>query len=449
MYVKIKKTTLIVFSVLAGLTVAGLCAGVIAMDVMRKNQQSRYEMEVAAGWRQSVAELAGALSDLEIDLQKGLYASGSYQTVSWAAQVFSEAGAARTALETLPVYELRLESTETFLNQVGEYTLEMARKQLRGETLSESEEKTLKTLALRSQELADEVLMMSEKISDENPDYQEMQELLLPSEEGEDKTEFESLEDIFSGDAPLTYDGEHSAWRETRTSDWLKSLKEVPKEQLKALSAKYLSVKEGELTEESRFDTPFPFREYRNGDTVVAVTEGGGMLYGLSKLRQVSESKLSVEDALTFGGEGLAELGYEHMEPVSWQSAENTLTAVYVLRQDGVLVYSDRITVTMALDNGEIMTLNAVEYLLAHDPNRDLSTVVTREDALQTLRDDLVVESTDLVSVPGGDGSEEVCWQFTVHNDTETRVLVFVNANTKVEEEILILVEDEDRRTAI
>ncbi len=449
MYVKIKKTTLIVFSVLAGLTVLGLCAGVIVMDTVRKNQRSRYEAEVAAGWRQSVAELAGALSDLETDLQKGLYASGNYQTVSWAAQVFSEAGAARTALEALPVYELRLEGTETFLNQVGEYTLEMARKQLRGESLTDSEESSLKTLALRSRELADEVLMMSEKIADENPGYEEMQQLLLPSEEGENKTEFESLEDIFSGDKPLTYDGEHSAWRETRTSRWLSTLKEVSKDHLKSLAAKYLSVKEADLTEESRFDSPFAFREYRNGDLSAAVTEGGGMLYGLRKLREVTESKLSVEDALTFGGEGLAELGYEHMEPVSWAVAENTLTAVYVLRQEGVLVYSDRITVTMALDNGEIMTVNAVEYLLAHEPKRDLSTVVTREEALQVLRDDLVVESADLVSVPAGDGSEAVCWQFTVHDDTETRVLIFVNGNTKVEEEILILVEDDDRRTAI
>ncbi len=449
MYVKMKKTTLIVFSVLAGLTVFGLCAGLIAVNTMRKNQESKYQTEVASGWRQSVAELAGALSDLETGLQKGLYASGDYQTVSWAAQVFSDAGAARTALETLPIYELRLAGTETFLNQVGEYTLEMARKQLRGESLSESEEKSLQTLALRAQQLANEVLMLSERIADENPGYEEMQEFLLPSEEGEEKTEFESLEDIFSGDQPLTYDGEYSAWRESRTSDWLKTLKEIDKGQLKTLSAKYLSVKEEELTEESRFDDPFPFREYRNGDRVVAVTEGGGMLYGLSNLRQVSESKLSVEDALTFGSEGLAEFGYEHMEPVSWAMAENTLTAVYVLRQEGVLVYSDRITVTMALDNGEIMAVNAIEYLLAHDPDRNLSTTVPREEAMQVLRDDLVVESADLVSVPGGDGTEEICWQFTVHDDTETKVLVFVNANTKVEEEILILVEDEDRRTAI
>ncbi len=449
MYVKIKKTTLIVFAILSALTILGLCAGVIAMNTAKNDQQKTYETQVAASWRQSVAELSGALNDLETDLQKGLFSSGDYQTVSWAAQVFSEAGAARTALESLPVYELRLQGTETFLNQVGEFTLEMARKQLRGEELSQQEQSSLQTLALRSRQLADEVMMLSEKIADENHDYQAMQELLLPSQEGEEKTEFESLEDIFSGDQPLTYDGEHSAWWETRTSKWLETLNEVDKAQLKSLGAELLSVNQEELTEESRFDTPFLFREFRKGDMGIALTERGGLLYGLSRLREVSESKLSVEDALTFGSEGLAELGYEHMEPVSWQTAENTLTAVYVLRSQGVLVYSDRITVTMALDNGEILTVNGVEYLLAHDPDRNVTHTVSKEEALQVLRSDLKVESADLALVPGGDGSEKLCWQFTVYDDTETRAMVFVNANTKVEEEILLLIEEDGRRTAI
>ncbi len=449
MAVKIRKSTLITLSVLAALTVFGLAAGLIALNVSHGRAEERRQSQVAVQWRQSVSELAEALEELEINLQKGLYASGDYQAVSWAARVFSDAGAARAVLESLPVYELRLQQTEIFLNQVGEFTLEMARKQMRGEDLNEEEESSLKKLALRSQELADEVLAVAEKIADENPDYEALQQLLLPSEEGEDKTPFESLEDIFVGDVPLTYDGSHSAWHENRTSDWLKTLPEVGKADLKTLSAKYLSVSPELLTEESRFDAPFAFREFRAGDVSVAVSEGGGMLYSLSKLREVSESKLTVAEGLTFGGEGLAELGYENMEPVSWAAAENTLTAVYVLRQEGVLVYSDRITVTLALDNGEILSLNAREYLLAHNPKRNLSTSVIKSDAATVLRPDLTVLEADLVSLPGGDGREAVCWQFTVRDDTEAKVLILVNANTMVEEEILLLSEDENRRTAL
>ncbi len=449
MYVKMKKTTLIVFSVLAGLLIAGLCAGILVTDLLRKNERNQYRADLAAGWRQSVSELSASLIELEIDLQKGLYSSGNYQTVSWAAQVFFEAGAARAALEALPIYELRLDGTETFLNQVGEFTLEMARKQLRGESLEEEEQQSLKTLALRSGELADEILTVSEKIADENPGYDELREMLLPSEEGEEKTDFESLEEIFSGDAPLVYDGDFSAWRETRTSDWLKELSSVSQESLRQSAAELLSVGESDLTENGRFETPFAYREYSSGENVAAFTEQGGLLYGFSRLREVSEQTLSVEDAVLKGAEGLAQLGYGAMEAISWMSEENTLTVVYALRQNGVLVYSDRITVTLALDNGEIMTVNAVEYLLAHNPERDASYTIGKEEAATVLRDDLIVESVDLVSVPGGDGSEKLCWQMTVHDDSKTVVLVFVNARTKVEEDILFLLEDEGFRKAI
>ena len=276
-----------------------------------------------------------------------------------------------------------------------------------------------------------------------------MQELLLPSQEGADKTDFESLEDIFAGDAPLNYDGEHSAWRENRTSDWLKTLPETGKKELKRLAAKYLGVDDGTLTEESHYETPFPFWEFRNGDTAVAVTGRGGMLYGLTRLRQVEERKLSVEQALTMGQAGLAELGYGSMEPVSWQTAENTLTAVFVLRQKGVLVYSDRISVTVALDTGELLTVNAVEYLLSHSPERKEEPSVSKEEAAKVLRPDLTVEASDLVLLPGGDGSEVLCWQFTVHDGSEGRVLILVNAHTRVEEEILLLLEDDGRKTAV
>ena len=68
---------------------------------------------------------------------------------------------------------------------------------------------------------------------------------------------------------------------------------------------------------------------------------------------------------------------------------------------------------------------------------------------MQVLREDLTVQSSDLVSVPGGDGKEKLCWQFTVRGEDDLTVMVFVNANTKVEEEILILIEDEGRRTAV
>lgn len=449
MYVKIKKRNLVLAAVLGGLLILGLCAAVLFLDRGQKARRADYEAQVAAGWRQSVAELSEALSDLETDLKKGRYASGDYQAVSWAARVFAEAGAARTALESLPVYDLRLQNTETFLNQVGEFTLEMARKQLRGEGLKEDEEQSLETLALRSRQLADEVLSLSEKIADENPDFATMQEMLLPSGEGEEKTDFESLEDIFSGDKPLVYDGDYSAWHTDRGSSKLSSVPPVDAPTLPLRAADILGVADEELKKQGSYDKPFPFTEWEAGDKSIALTHNGGRVYGFSRPREVSEAKLTLSDAIAKGGKALGDLGYPNMEAIAWQRNENTITVTYGGRQNGVLIYADRITATLALDNGEILGMNAVEYLLSHDPERSAATSRTAEEGATVLREDLTVLHTDLVSLPCGDGTEKLCWQYTVTDGSEEKVLVFVNAHTKVEEDILILTENEDFRKVL
>lgn len=448
MYVKIRKKTLILWGILGALLVAGLCAGVLILDRCRTRERTQYEAEVAAGWRLSIAELSDALGRLETDLQKGMYAAGEYQAVTWATRVFAEAGAARSALEALPLYESRLENTEIFLNQVGEFTLEMARKQMRGETLAEGEEQSLKTLALRSRQLADEVLSLSESVADENPDFSAMQDLLSPSEQGEDPSKFQALEGIFAGDEPLIYDGDYSAWHTQRQSAWLESEPEADREAFPARAAEILGVTEDQLHLTGRFGKPFAYCVYETDTSSVAFTERGGKVYALEIQRQPEAKKLAVDYALVKGTKALEMLGYPSMEAVTWQVTENTLSAIYVPRQQGVLIYGDRVAVTLALDNGEILVLNATEYLLSHNPSRAFTPSVTSTEAAKTLREGLEVTDTELGALMGGDGSEVLCWQFTV-SDGDGQAVIFVDAKTKTEREILILLQSEDFRKLI
>jgi len=461
MYVTVKKSTLILFSVLGALLIAGLCAGVLCLDLSRRSHREALEQETAAEWRRGVSELSSALQQLETDLQKGLFASGEYQAVSWAARVFAEAGAARTALETLPLYESRLGNTEEYLNQVGEFTLAAARKRLRGETLSEEEGASLRRLALRAREISEEILSFSEKITDENTGYADLLPHLSPSGEGEDETVFESLENLFSQDGPLIYDGAHSDWYESRKSAWLEGLP-LPEEEsdLVRAAADALGVADGDLVQLGRYEFPFPLREYGVGEDTVAVSERGGKPVGFARTREVTVSRLSVEEGLEAGSRALEALGYSSMEPVLWSRSGHLLHGVYAARSEGVLIYGDRITVTVALDDGSLLSVNAMEYLLSHNPDRALRPTLSSQDAAKALRPELAVSGTGLAMLTGGDGAETLCWQFTVTDPllgqegaagprgtgSEEKALVFVNAHTGVEQEIFLAPEGEDFR---
>lgn len=454
MYVRIKKSRLILFSVLCGLLIVGLCGGILCLRGMGEADVRARQGEQAAEWRMEVGALSTALQGLETDLRKGLFASGEYQTVSWAARVFSGAGAARMALEALPLYESRLENTEIYLNQVGEFTLEMARKQLRGESLTGEEEASLRRLALRARELSEEIVTLSEKISDENTGYEELKRQLSPSS-GEEKTVFAGLEALFSGDAPLVYDGDYSAWYASRTSPWINSLP-LPEEDedLKSVAAKVLGLTASELTEIGQYSAPFLIREYGAGEASVAVSGRGGIPVGFSRPREVTVSRLTVEQGLKAGSGALRALGFSDLEAVSWERAEHLLHAVYVSRRSGVLSYGERISVTVALDDGSLLGMDGTEYLISHDPEADFAPSLSADRADDVLREDLSVSAIDLSLLSGGDGKKTLCWQFTVSErssgeggaDPSEKALVFINAHTGVEQEILLVSEGEEFR---
>ena len=448
MSVNVKKKTLIIWSVIAGVTVIGLCLSLILLDRARRKEIDGFRGQMSGVWRGAVDDLSRSLSALDLKLQKGLYASTDYQTVSWAAQIFAEAGQARSVLESLPVYDLQLTSTETFLNQAGEYTLQTARKLLRGEALSEQERQTLRQLALRAQELSEAVSVLALRVTGEHPEYDELTDLFAAAEDGE-KNDFQRLEDLFAGEEPLTYDGIYSAWHTKRSSKDLEGQPLLSGLELRKAAAGFLGCTPDLLIDGDEAQEPLATREYRNGDNAVTVTLRGGKPVSLIRRREVGERMIDAPRALRMGADALTRWGYPAMEPIRWSVAENLLTAVYALRRDGVLYYADTITLSVALDDGEAVALDATEYLLSHSEERVLPAAIGEEKAREVLRDGLTVTDRDFVCLPCGDGTEKYCYQFTVRDDTETDVLIFVNASTGVEEEIMILLSSEEARRVL
>ena len=191
------------------------------------------------------------------------------------------------------------------------------------------------------------------------------------------------------------------------------------------------------------YGKPFPYRICESENAVAALSVRGGILFALEIDRVPTESKLSVDLTLSNGTKALEKLGFPAMEVLAWRREENILSAVFVPRQQGVLIYGDRVTVSFALDNGEILALNATEYLLSHNPDRAFTPSVTAKEASAILREGLQVTDTDLAALAGGDGTEVLCWQFTV-SDGDGQAVIFVDAKTKTEREILLLLQDED-----
>ncbi len=425
-----------------------LCFGGLALSARNelRGQNDRNDTVNSAAYRQSITDLAQALQNMDLALQKGMYASTDTQSVTWAAQVWREAGAARTCLEQLPIYDLHLDKTRQFLNQIGEYSLYLAKKQLNGTELTETETKSLQELSAAAQELSTQINTLSGRIAEENMDIEGFQTLFAPSEEGTDPTEMEQLENIFEGMSPLSYNGPFSGTGSDWISSWITQQPAKSTEELRTQAEQLLERTDLEVIH--RQESPLVLYTFEKEDASVTLTESGYLWY-LNRYREIEDAKLEDSAAIEQGAAFLADHGFGILEPIQFRAEGNVLTVTYAAFNNNVLCYPERITVSVALDNGEILRVDGSEWLKNKAVDRNLIPTLTQTDAESILKPSLTVSDCRLVLLPTNDGKAILCYQFHVSNETDTQVLVFINAETGAEEEILILIETEQFRLTI
>lgn len=163
--------------------------------------------------------------------------------------------------------------------------------------------------------------------------------------------------------------------------------------------------------------------------TVGVSTLGGRVLFALDG-RPVTvrgqERALLVNRARAL----LAKWGYGEAELLSWEENAGTLLLDFAPVQDGVLLLTDQLQVTLAMDNGELVGFDARAYWQNHSPRRLADGGISAAAALQHAAK--VVEPLGAprkVLTKDWRGVERLAWEVTgeqsgallsIHLDAET-----------------------------
>ena len=118
---------------------------------------------------------------------------------------------------------------------------------------------------------------------------------------------------------------------------------------------------------------------------------------------------------------------------------EGIVTINYAYEQDGVTIYSDLIKLKVALDNGEVLGIETKGYLNSHEERNIQQAKISKEQAKENLNPKLQIESEALAIIPTKWRTERLCWEFKGKVD-DTDFLVYINAETGKEEDILVIV---------
>ena len=174
----------------------------------------------------------------------------------------------------------------------------------------------------------------------------------------------------------------------------------------------------------------------------ISVTQKGAHVISMNYDRTVEEQTISNERANEIGREFLTSKGFANMKETYYLNQQGALTINYAYNQEtqngNVVMYPDLIKLKIALDNGEILGIETTGYLNSHYERQLPDVKVSKQQAKQSLNSKIEIASEGFAVIPTDYKTEIFCYEFKGKiNDTE--FLVYINAETGKEEDILVI----------
>lgn len=401
-----------------------------------------YQTQLTSGYERSLGELSGYLTNIAIDLQKGQYVGTAAQLTHLSARIWRESGSAKAALSTLPTGELRMDATYKFLSQVGDYAMLLSKKMTAGGTLSDEEQDNARALCRYAARLRDYMDSVQQQLHDGrislSPTRAGGAENAPPTDiEGG----FEDVEQTMTGYPTLIYDGPFSDHLLRRRPRLTQGLPAVTPEQAAQSAARAARVSAESLTRADDENSNMPLFTFQSGDSAVGVTKAGGLPVYLINAREIGEERLSHNAVLENSAGYLGSLGIKDMRATYYETADGICTINYAATDGETTLYTDLIKVGVALDDGGIVFYDARGYIANHYERTLPASMLSVAEAQRSLNPSLVVRSTRLALIPTSGGAEVLAREFRAKAKDGQNLLVYVNAATGAEEQILILLE--------
>ena len=408
-------------------------------------QSERAQTALWYGHEKAYSELLDSLSELDAALQKIQYTASPSTVSTLSAQIWRQSECAKSALSQLPSSEAGLEKTQTFIARTGDYAYSLLRSATRGPAVTAQQKDPLASHCQTAQNLTDELSLLKARL--------DSGALAYAAQSGGSAAladSFHTVEQEFPEYATLVYDGPFSEHLDKQSPKMLEGQSAVTETQARTAAARFCGLPEDSLS-----------LSYQGGDRIACysfstpagvsadVTVLGGLVYSMSDPRTVGPAALTDEQAVERAAVFLQEHGFESMKESYYTRFENMLTISFCAVQDGVTLYPDLVKVTVALDNGGVIGFEARGYLMSHHTRTLPEPEVSEEEARALVDGSLTVLSSGLAVIPTSGQYELLCREFICQTPDGMHVIVYINAETGVEENLLMLLESENGTLAL
>ncbi len=443
-----KKIVLLTSYILAGFLVLGGVAYSYHL------QAEGYKLQLENDYQRAFSELVSGVSELDTSLQKSLYATSPAMLSSVCTEVYGNAQSAQYALGELPFSTDEFQNTSGFITKVGDYAYMLSKKAGSGTAVSEEEQNNLAKLSQTATVLADNLNQLMADVSMTGVSIGKMEAISRTAAEvGSDATSnilkdsFTVMEGEFPETPTLIYDGPFSSHIAGMKPKLLEGAEEITSDEAVKKAAAFLGTKSSiiKLTGERAGSLPvYMFYANDEGGTITyEVTKKGGYISAVFNSRLVKSSIIKPKDGVKLAEKFLQQKGYNNMKQ-SYQLVDgNVLTVNYAYTKDNVICYTDLIKVSVALDNGKIVGFENQGYIMNHTDRTIPAVKVDENEARKKISPLLKELSHALTIIPTSGMNEVFCHEFKCENGDGSRYIIYVNAETGVQENILILIESQ------
>ena len=397
--------------------------------------QAKYQNQMESVYAKAYYNLLDGVNDVDTTMAKLSVAKSEEKQEALLYEIWCASTLIEEYLATFENQDEGVRTAVKFVNQLGDYSLYLAGKLSRGESLDENARETLRKM----RPMADALKESLKKVGTDLDGGK-----LFLEEDGV----LESFASAFSTFSEpdfnypeMIYDGPFSDALETRVAKGLEGQKEITEEEGAAIISKLFDGAT-DINYIGRFEGHIPTENYSftydGHPAYVQLSVRGGKVVNYT-LSTTEEGDTEVSEAGQIAIDFAQKLGFQNMQVV-WSATAHGHTYVNLAPVvEGIILYPDLVKVK--IDGDKVVGFDSAHHAYNHR-DRHLPKPAIGEDEARKNLSVTPVRSGRLALIPDGGERETLCYEYEC--EAEGTYFIYIDALTGAETEILYVIDDVD-----
>lgn len=394
-----------------------LCATVIAVSsaAYYGAKNSRLESQMALSAQASSAQLVSSFSAIDTALQKARFTADPTMQAELSAEIWHESASIQACLNSLPFATSGAQEAQKFAAQAGEYARSL-----------------ISNPAKNSYEMLTEL--------EKSASFFTQNSMLGDKQSSFTQTAFKGNSSEYPA---LIYDGPYSEHLDKREPEFLKGKADITEQEARVIASGFTDILPQSFTVTQNFGAKMPFYRLESEFYSIDVARAGGVVINMTCGRTIGATSLTQDDAVLRAETFLRSHTDIPMKRSYSETANGCTTINFAALSGETTLYPDLIKIIVALDNGEIIGVEARGFIMSHKERTLSAPKISQADAQAKVSTNLKVLSSSLAVIPTRGENEKLCYEFICETPQSTHCIVYINAETGREQNILMLLESE------